>query len=95
MHFKNFVKIITIPGISAKAKKPERMWSKYFLKHLVIKALDFIQVSVVMWTAREHIPAFLISRKLKQEEKKSKVNHNYMRPNLIRDKLINISILTL
>lgn len=94
MHFKSFVKIITIPGISAKAKKPERMWNKYFLKHLVIKALDFIQVSVVMWTAREDIPAFLISRKLKQEEK-FKVNHNYMRPHLIRDKLINISILTL
>lgn len=95
MHFKNFVKIITIPGMSAKGKKPERMWNKYFLKHLVIKALGFIQVSVVMWTASERIPAFLISRKLKQEEKKFKVNHNYMRPNLLRDKLISISILTL
>lgn len=79
MHFKSFVNIKTIPGISAKATKPEQMWSKYFLKHLVIKALGFIQVSVVMWTAREHIPTFLVRRKLKQEEQKFKVNHNYMR----------------
>lgn len=95
MHFKSFVKIKTIPGISAKATKPERMWIKYFLKHLMIKALGFIQVSVVMWTAREHIPAFLVSRKLKKEEQKFKVSHNYMRPHLIKDKLINISIPTL
>lgn len=94
MHFKNFVKI-TIPGLSAKANKPEQMWNKYFLKHLVIKTFNFIQVSVVMWTAREHIPAFLVSRKLKQKEQKFKVNHNYMRPHLIKDKLINITILTL